>query len=215
VAIIKPLLAATLETALNQYLSLDEGAGSLLEPLAGRVIAVTVQPFSETFYLCPTHDGIQILDAFPDQPDTHLTGSPWALGLMGISNHPMRALFSGRVSIAGDIHVGHRFQELFAKLNIDLEAKMARYTGGRLAHGLFDFVRIGQDWSRQTLETLRLNTSEFLQEETRELPSAPELSIFYRQVDKTRTDYDRLQSRVERLTRALASASNTDHARLP
>lgn len=201
-AIIKPLLAAALETALNQYLSLDEKAGSLLEPLAGRVIAITVQPFAETFYLCPTPNDIQILDAFPGQPDAHLRGSPWALGLMGISRHPMRALFTGRVTIEGNIHVGHRFQALFAKLDIDLESKMARYTGDRLAHGLFDFIRVGQDWSQQTLETLRLNTREFLQEETRELPTAPELAIFYRQVDKTRTDYDRLQSRLDRLTGA-------------
>jgi hypothetical protein len=41
---IKPLLAGVLEAALNQYLSLDPDSHFFLEPLAGKVIAVTILP---------------------------------------------------------------------------------------------------------------------------------------------------------------------------
>jgi len=42
-----------------------------------------------------------------------------------------------------------------------------------------------------------------LQEETRDLPAVPEMDIFYRQIDELRTDFDRLQSRIERLENTL------------
>jgi len=200
---LKPLLIGALETALNQYLALDQDSGYFLTPLAGKVIAVTVLPFDETLYLCPTSDSIQCLDYFPEQADTHLTGSIWALGLMGLSSTPMRSIFSGEVKIEGDMQTGRRFQELFAKLDIDLEEKLSQFTGDIIAHKLANFFRAGQSWGKDSLETFRLNAKEFLQEETRDLPSAPEADIYYAQVDELRTDFDRLQSRVERLKNTL------------
>ena len=200
---IKPLLIGALEASLNQYLSLDQDSSFFLAPLAGKVIAVNIQPFDETIYLCPTTDSIQLMDQFPDQPDTCLTGSVWALGLMGLSSTPMRSVFSGEVKIEGDMHTGRKFQELFAKLDIDLEEQLSQFTGDIIAHKVANFFRAGQSWSKESLETFRLNAAEFLQEETRDLPSAPEVDIYYTQVDELRTDFDRLQSRIERLEQSL------------
>ena len=201
--VIKPLLMSVLEAALNKYLALDQNSGVFLAPLAGKVIAVTITPFNETIYLCPSSDSIQLLDYSPDQPDTQLTGSVVALGLMGLSSKPMRSIFSGEVKIEGDMNTGRKFQELFAKLDINLEQHLARYTGDSIAHNISQFFRAGQDWSKESIETFRLNASEFLQEETRDLPAVPEMDIFYRQIDELRTDFDRLQSRIERLENTL------------
>ncbi|MDD5275779.1 MAG: SCP2 sterol-binding domain-containing protein [Methylovulum sp.] len=203
--LIKPLLLGVLETALREYLALDKNSDVFLAPLQDKVIAVTLTPFNETVYLCPTPDSIQLLDQYPNQPDTYLTGSLPALGLMGLSSKPMRSLFSGDVKIEGDLQTGRKFQELFAKLDINLEGKLARYTGERVAHNISQFFRSGQSWGKESIDTFALNASEFLQEETRELPPAPEMDIFYRQVDELRTDFDRLCSRIERLEKVLAN----------
>jgi len=197
--VIKPLLIGVLESALNKYILLDQNSSLMLTPLAGKVIAINVQPFDETIYLCPSKDSIQLLDQFPDQPDTILTGSLSTLGLMGLSATPMRALFSGEVTIEGDIPTGQKFQELFAKLDINLEPQIAKFTGETIAHNISQFFRTGKEWSKESLDTFRLNTAEFLQEETRDLPAKPEMDIFCQHVDKLRTDFDRLQSRIERL----------------
>ncbi len=201
--VIKPLLLGALEAAFREYLALDANSSALLEPLVGKVVAVTITPFNETLYLGPATDTIQILDQYPDEPDTRLTGSLLAFGLMGISDKPMRSIFAGDVVIEGDMHTGRRFQELFAKLDINLEGKLARYTGERFAHNLSQFFRTGQEWSKETLETFRLNAAEFLQEETRDLPAVPEADLFYQQIDELRLDFDRLQSRLERLENQL------------
>jgi ubiquinone biosynthesis protein UbiJ len=196
---IKPMLIGALEVALNQYLALDQDSGYFLTPLAGKVIAITVLPFSETIYLCPNSESIQCLDQFPNSPDTRMTGSIWALGLMGLSATPMRSVFSGEVKIEGDMQTGRKFQELFAKLDIDLEEHLSHFTGDIIAHKIAGLFRAGQNWGKDSVETFRLNASEYLQEETRDLPSAPEVAIFHDQVDELRTDFDRLQYRVERL----------------
>lgn len=196
---IKPVLIAALETALNHYLSLDENASRYLSPLNGKIIAITITPWHETLYFCPAPDSIQLLDYSPVQADTHLTGSLFALGLMGLSAKPMRAVFSGEVTIEGDMSTGRKFQELFAGLDINLEKHLARYTGESIARNISQFFRSGQDWSKEAIETFRLNASEFLQEEIRDLPAVPEADLFYHQVDELRTGYDRLQSRMARL----------------
>ncbi|WP_024297085.1 ubiquinone biosynthesis accessory factor UbiJ [Methylomicrobium lacus] len=200
---LKPLLTVALESALNRYIKLDLDVGELLAPIAGKVIELTVEPFGETLYLCPTHDAVQVLDAYPGEPDTRISGSLWSLGLMGISAKPMRSVFSGEVKIEGDMTTGRKFQALFDKLNIDLEEKLSQVTGDVIAHQIGNLFRAGSRWTRQSLRTFELNLSEFLQEETRDLPAGPEADIFYRHVDELRTDFDRLNSRIERLEDAL------------
>jgi ubiquinone biosynthesis accessory factor UbiJ len=196
---IKPLIIATLETALNHYLALDDNAAVFLAPLAGKIIAVTVEPFNETIYLCPTPEKIQCLENFVGQVDTTISGSLIALGLMGLSAKPMRSVHNGEVKIDGDLDVGRKFQELFDKLDLNLEKKLAQFTGENIAHTVSQIFRTGKNWTAETLETFKLNTAEFLQEETRDLPAKSEADIFYRQVDTLRMDYDRLAARVARL----------------
>jgi ubiquinone biosynthesis accessory factor UbiJ len=198
---LKPLLIATLETALNRYLALDNNKEDLLIPLKGKVIALTIQPFNETLYLCPTGDSIQIIDQTVTPPDTMISGSIWELGLMGISAKPMRSVFSGEIKIEGDIQTGKQFQELFKKLDIDLEGLLAQYMGNDMASRISQFFRSGQEWGKETIETFKLNTAEFLQEETRDLPAKPEIDNYYQQVDQLRND---LQARVERLSQLIA-----------
>ncbi len=202
---IKPLLITALETALNRYLALDSNKENLLIPLKGKVIALTIQPFNETLYLCPSSESIQIIDQITGQPDTTISGSVWALGLMGISTKPMRSVFSGEIKIEGDIQTGKQFQAVFKKLDIDLEGLLTQYAGEDLASRISQFFRSGQEWGKETIETFKLNTAEFLQEETRDLPAKPEIDIFYQQVDELRNASDRLNSRVERLINSITT----------
>ena len=203
--LIKPLLLATLETALNRYLALDNNKEDLLIPLKGKIIALTIQSFNETLYLCPTSDSIQIIDQITGRPDTTISGSVWALGLMGISAKPMRSVFSGEIKIEGDIQTGKQFQAVFKKLDIDLEGLMAQYTGHDIASKISQFFRSGQEWGKETIETFKLNAAEFLQEETRDLPAKPEIELFYRDVDALRNDSDRLECHIERLAQHLTT----------
>jgi ubiquinone biosynthesis accessory factor UbiJ len=196
---LKILILTALESALNRYLSLDENAAKLLAPLAGKIIAVTIEPFGQTLYLCPTCERVQCLDSFLGHVDTEISGTLTALGLMGLSKNPARSVAQKQVKISGDVQLGQELQNLFSKLDIHLEAKLAAVTGETVSKNLLQFFRSGKEWTTGTLETFKLNVREFLTEETRDLPAKPEAEMFYRQVDTLRMDYDRLTARVARL----------------
>lgn len=201
--IVKSLLLSAIETALKQYLALDEDAPIFLNPIAGKIIAVNIQPFDGTIYLCPTADTIQLLENCTEPPDATLTGSAIALGMMSLSSKPMDSIFSGAVTITGDIRTGRKFQELFDKLDIDLEEQVSHFTGDIIAHKLGRLLKAGKNWSVDTLDTFQLNLSEYLHDETKDLPPKPELDIFFRNVDLIRTDFDRLTVRIKRLKEKL------------
>lgn len=207
---IKPLLITALESALNRYLQLDNQLTTWLTPLSGKVIAIHITPFAETLYFCPTADNIQILDCYLGDVDTQLTGSLSALGLMGLSANPMRFLFKGQVQIEGDAQIARHFQNLFAKLDINLESKLAAITGEQFAQSASQLFRTGRDWSSDSLHSLRLNLEEYLQEETRELPAKPEAEWHFQQIDDLRSDYDRLLARFEQLKSRLDNHSTAN-----
>ncbi|SHE22096.1 ubiquinone biosynthesis accessory factor UbiJ [methanotrophic endosymbiont of Bathymodiolus puteoserpentis (Logatchev)] len=200
---IKPLLINAFETALNKYLHLDEDIDLFLQPLTGKVIAITLLPFNETIYLCPTAQRIQIMDQYAETADTTLKGSLPAFGLMGLSSKPARSFFSGEVTIEGDLNLGHHFQQLFAQLDIDLEEQLSHYTGDIIAHKVGNLFRGLNDWQQESANTLKLNITEFLQDESKDLPPAPEINIFSQQVDQLKEDFDRLEARVTRLNDTL------------
>ena len=204
---IKPLLIGALEAAFNSYLGLDEHLEQLLAPMAGKIIAVHITPFNETLYLSPAHDRIQMLESYPGEVDASLSGSLAALGLMGLSATPMRSLFKGEVKIKGDTQLAQKLQRLFEKLDINLEAKLARYTGDVFAQRLSGLLRGSREWTQHSLTSFRLNLEEFLQEETRDLPAKAEAELLFQQIDVCRCDIDRLNARVHRLTVALNSST--------
>jgi len=202
----KPLAIGVLENAINHYLKLDKHVDSLLAPLAGKVIAIRITPGPQSLYFCPTQDSVQLLETYHGEIDATLTGSLPALGLMGLSATPMHALFKGEVRIEGDMELARKLQNLFAKLDIDLESKLAVYTGASFAKRLHGLLDNSQRWSRESLNSFRLNLQEFLQEETRDLPAQAEAEILFQQIDDCRCDIDRLQARFTRLHTAVNRA---------
>jgi ubiquinone biosynthesis protein UbiJ len=167
--------------------------------MSGKVIAIHVKTFDETFYLCPSSDRMQLLEHYEGKVDARISGSLSALGLMGLSAMPMRSLFKGEVRIEGDTQLARTFQRLFEKLDINLSSKLAIFTGDAFAQRLTGWVRGGRDWSKQSLENFKLNLEEFLQEETRELPAKVEAELLFQHIDTCRCDSDRLQARIDRL----------------
>lgn len=190
---VKPLLLSVFETALNRFVALDRDSRYLLAPLTGKVIGITIRPFNETLYFCPSETVIQILDDYPAPADALLTGTALAFGAKGLGS----ALLKDSIEISGDSEVGNAFISLWEKIDIDLEETLSRYTGDIIAHRIGRLFRTGQSWTGDILESFRLNLTEFLQEETRDLPAKPETDIFYRKIGALQPDLDRLQSRLE------------------
>lgn len=193
------LLSGAVEAALGNYLALDPDCPKLVAPLQGKTIALELEPFGWTLYLCPGGGTVQILQEWLGTVDVTLRGSPAAFARLGLSDNPRGELFGGGVTVTGDRDVARRFQSLFEQLDIDWEEHLSQLTGDLVAYRLANLFKASRNWLKESHRTLRLNVAEYLQEETRDLPAALEAEAFYGDVDRLRADADRLETRVARL----------------
>ena len=106
-----------------------------------------------------------------------------------------------RAELRGDLHTAEQFALLLRLARPDLEGELARWIGDVPAHAVGEAARGVRTWLGQAVAALRMNTAEYLQEESRALPAALEAQAFYGDVERLRDDVERAAARVERLAR--------------
>ncbi len=205
-------IAAVLETAINQVLQLDPDTVEQLQQLQGKVIAIELQGINVTLYLMPQEvpqeKALNVFGHFEGEPDTVLRGTPIAMAKMGLAKNAGDVLFEGDVEISGDVELGQQFREILDGLDIDWEEHLSHLTGDIVAHKMGNLVRGIFAWGKQTTEILSQDAAEYLQEESRELPNRREVDNFLKNIDILRSDVDRLEMRVTRLSERLGDRLN-------
>lgn len=187
-----------LEAALNAALALDPATVQKLAALEGRVIAIDIKGMGISLYLLPTIDGLKLMGHFDGEADTTLRGAPFDLFRMS-GGKAGEGLFSGAVTIDGDVELGQRIQRIFRQLEIDWEEHLSRLTGDIIAHQVGNKVRNLIAWSRKAGDALGQDIADYLQEESDILPTGVEIEAFLKDVDDLRIDADRLEARIRRL----------------
>lgn len=193
------ILISSLEKAFNHYLSLDPQVMPQLAALEGRVIAIHMLGINQTLFVFPGADGVMLFGEFDGEADAMLSGTPIALGKLGVSDDAASILFSGEVTISGDTRLGNQFKKILARMDIDWEEQVSRYVGDLAARQLGNAVREFSSWVTRSRQSLMLDAGEYLQEESRLSPSRAELDRFVLNVDLLREGVDRLQARVNQL----------------
>ena len=201
-------IASVLETAINQVLQLDPDTVDQMQQLQGKVIAIELQGVNVTLYLIPKEECLNVFGHFEGEPDTVLRGTPIAMAKMGLAKNASDVLFEGDVEISGDVELGQQFREILDGLDIDWEEHLSHLTGDIVAHKMGNLVRSIVGWGKQTTEILGQDAAEYLQEESRELPSRREVDSFLKNIDTLRSDVDRMEIWVTRLKSRLQDRLN-------
>ena len=194
-------LAAVLETAINRWLRLDETSLDRLQPLQGRIIEWYIDGLGRSLYFVPGPQSMQVLSRYEGEVDTTISAGLGGL-LQSLTRRPEDALFEHSLRISGDTELGQAFQDLLTSVDVDWEEQLSHITGDSIAHQAGKTLRALQLWLSDSSRTLRLDLSEYLQEEARILPTRIEIQHFLDQVDQLRTDTDRLEARIRRLRQA-------------
>lgn len=191
-----------LETAVNAALALDPETLRRFAAMEGKVIALELQAPRLRLFLEPNAKGLRLMSYFDGTADTTLTGT--LAGFLKLSRGaPGAGLFTGEVTIQGDVELGQKFQRIFSALDFDWEEHLSHLTGDVIAHQAVNLLRDFGAWMQQAGENLRRGTSDFLQEESGILPTRPEVEAFTRAVETLRADADRLEARIKHLNRRL------------
>lgn len=196
---LSPAVISAFATAFNRYLQLDPEAAVRMAGLQGHCIALELRGLDLTLYLVPQADGVRLLQDSDCEPDTVLSGTPLGMASLGLGGNTEQTLFSGEVSISGDVETGQAFKAILDTLDIDWEEQLSRLTGDVVAHQLGNAARSVHRFLAHTRRTLEQDSGEYLQQELRVLPSRIETENFMAGVTRLAMDTDRLAARIKRL----------------
>lgn len=189
-----------LQTAINQAISLDEEMPNKLHALEGKVLEMVISPLEVNFYIQFADGKMLLLDEYSESADTIIHSNP--LGLIRLSLLPAsqaRSLFNDKIRMSGDIEFGQKVKKLFDEMDIDWEGHLSYFTGDVVAHQIGNWVRMGISFKNQFTDSMRLNVSEYLQEELRVFPSRNEVEDFFNEIDELSLSVERLQAQLKQL----------------
>lgn len=188
------------EDLLNRGISASGEATRLSQTLAGRRLCIELRGLPVSLQITATEQGIALSDQADSPADCTLSGLPLSLARLGLTGDP-DVFRKGAVSISGDPVLAQDFQRLLDLARPDWEEELSRLVGDVAAHQLGNAARDLMRWSLQAADTLGRDTSEYLREESRDLPTRFEVDEFLDQVDELSGDIDRAEARLQRLER--------------
>jgi ubiquinone biosynthesis protein UbiJ len=183
---------------LNKNIQASTPARELCGQLSARVIAVRLRDTALSMYFTIGDDAVDLTTASDAEPDVVLTGSLLALARMA-GQRGEGAIRDGSLDLTGDAETAQAFQRLLAFARPDIEEELSGLVGDVAAHRLGEIARGIGRWGRGVRSTMRDNIREYLQEESRSLPSRYEVERFAKDVDVLRDDVDRLAARIDKL----------------
>jgi ubiquinone biosynthesis protein UbiJ len=190
-------LLQPLARILSRNIEESTPARELCQRLNGKVIAFQVRDTAFAAYFAVDGNAINLTTDNDAEPDVIITGSLVSLALMASED----SIRDGSLELSGDAATAQAFQQLLLHAKPDIEEELSGVIGDAAAHALGEFARGVGRWARATRSTMGENIREYLQEESRDVPSRYEVERFTRDVNLLRDDVDRLAARIDRLTK--------------
>ena len=189
---------------INRQIRAKTPARELCAKLAERVLAVRVSNTALTIYLLAEDNQVLLFSTYEKEPDVVVSGSMLALAQMA-GSAGNSDIGRGDIELSGDALVAEDFQKLLRYGKPNIEEELASVVGDVAAHGIGEFIRGISRWSRATHSTMQQNVGEYLQEESRSVPTRDEVVTFQAAVDTLRDDVARFEARL----RTIESAADT------
>lgn len=183
---------------LNRNIRAMTPARELCQQLAGTTVAVRVNDSALAMYFTVADNAIELSTKYESEPDVIISGSLLTLaGMAGASG--MQAIRDGKLELTGDVEAAQAFQSLLGFAAPDIEEELSGLVGDAAAHRMGVVARGVRNWARNARSTMTTNVREYLQEESRDVPSRYETDRFSSKVNSLRDDVDRLEARLNRL----------------
>ena len=180
----------------NRQIEASTPARELCTELSGSLLAIRARGTGLVAW-CEIHDaGLSMSGDHAGEPDVAITGSLLALLRLGLDSGE-DAIRDGSIELSGDAELAQKFRRLLRYGKPDIEEELSGVVGDAAAHGLGQFARSISNWGREAGATITQNVTEYLQEESRAVPSRYETEDFRAQVDRLRDDVARFEARLK------------------
>lgn len=182
---------------LNRQIRSKTPARELCAELKDRVFALRVKDSALAMYIIVGPDQVFLSGEYGDEPDVVISGS--LLALARLATQTDAVVRGDAVELGGDVILARKFQTLLRYARPDIEEELSVLVGDVAAHSIGEVVRNVGNWGREAGATLQQNVREYLQEESRSVPSRYEAEVFRREVDTLRDDVARFEARLQRI----------------
>ena len=162
-------------------------------PLAGRCIAVEATDLGTELCLRPHADGIAVTLEAAEAPDVRISAT--AADLLRMVRGT--GATAPHLVITGDAELAQRVRALFRRVRFDPDERLAALVGDVPAHQLGRAFRGVAAFGRETARALAGMAGEYLQYESRTLPTQSEVAAFVADVDALRDDVERAAAQLE------------------
>ena len=202
-------ITTLIEIALNRYIDMDPDAKAAMPAIADKVIKITIREIDLPLIMRVSDSRIKVLPSYDSEIHSEMRASVFPLMKLSTTSDASSSAMGGDIEMSGDLETGRQFRDLLSKVDIDWEEILSQYTGDIVAHKIGNSIRSLTDWGKKTLNSLSKDVSEYLQEESRQVPTQYEIKDYLAKVDDIRLATDRVEARTKQLENRLQKL-NTD-----
>jgi ubiquinone biosynthesis accessory factor UbiJ len=193
------------EQALNRQIAGSGRARAMLAGLAGRSLELRFRATPLRVRIAAAGEALSVGPAAGEAADAVIEGTPLSF-LALAAGDAAKSIRAGGMDVSGDAEVAEGFRRLLEAARPDLEEELSRFTGDAAAHWIAGFAREAAGFGRRAGDSLARSLSEYLTEESRDVPVRLEVEEFLDGVDRLREAADRLEARVAAAERARGRA---------
>lgn len=209
-----PVWLAAVESVLNRAIGRSQRALAAARRLNGTSVRIDIERLS-SIRAAVCGERLALTAGGGEAADASIRGSPLALARL-IGAEPAAERGAGRfgsgaargasAQVAGDAEIAGRYRELFALARPDLEEELSRLIGDLPARRVSLIAEGAWRSARRAARTAGENLAEYLQHESRDLASRPEIEEFTEGVDRLRDLAERVEARLARVEQRLKDA---------
>jgi ubiquinone biosynthesis protein UbiJ len=203
------ILAAALETSINQLLTLGEDTPRRLAHLDKSMVRLELEGLGIVLDFLFSAYRVKVSLDSEGTPDTVISGTPAALFSMALPDADGSWGRPGsKVRISGDATLARDVERLFSRLDPDWEARLSNWFGDVVGHQLAVGARGAASHFRSTVSTLGDFAADVLRQPDSPLAQPAAIAAFGEAVDSLRDATERLEARLRILRERKAQADS-------
>ncbi|MEM7402059.1 MAG: SCP2 sterol-binding domain-containing protein [Pseudomonadota bacterium] len=198
-----------INNALQKYLDSDPEIASKLDQFEGNDLLVHLNDINKEFVVTLGSSSMVVSEHVLNEGEemtqefaTTIHSNIISLVRIGLGADYQTMLNNGSLTIEGDVELANQLRAIFKEIDIDWEEVASKYVGDSVAYQVGLFANRFKNYSSRSVNNFRLDVSEYLQEESRVLPTKVEVDRFMNDVDNLDANVQRLEARVQRLIEA-------------
>lgn len=210
---LKQSSTAYIELLLNRLLQLDAEAQAKLEKFSGKIIHLEITDLDLHYYFLFPRGTLVVQTHCEKKTAASISGKSAAFIAALTKEKTGDAIFSGELHFAGEVSTATDFQAFIQSLEIDWQQPISDIVGSVLGSSAFDSnifgdavayslstaVTQGGRFLNNLFTNARQDIPEYLQHEIRITPAQAEMNVFISEVNQLRSQFERLQARVQQL----------------